>query len=136
MCLEGRPYVVPLNFGCLWEGDTPVLYFHGALEGRKIDVLHQNPEVCVEMDTGHHLVEGATAAKYGFAYRSIIGFGTAEFLTATSDKEQGLIALMAQQTGRAEGWDFPSEALVKTAVFRVRLREFTGKARPLPGGVS
>ena len=28
------PYVVPLNFGLQVEKDMPVLYFHGALEGK------------------------------------------------------------------------------------------------------
>ena len=28
------PYIVPLNFGLQVENDMPVLYFHGALEGK------------------------------------------------------------------------------------------------------
>ena len=35
---EPFPYVVPLNFGYEWEGDTLVFYFHCAKEGLKHNV--------------------------------------------------------------------------------------------------
>jgi hypothetical protein len=41
-----KPYIVPLSFG--YQDHT--LYFHGALKGRKIDLLKENPNVCVEFD--------------------------------------------------------------------------------------
>ena len=62
-----RPYVVPMNFGFdLWDGVLE-LYCHSALEGRKIEILRRNPEVCFEMDCGHKLVEAKAACSYGFA---------------------------------------------------------------------
>ena len=32
---QGMPYVVPLNFGYVMEGEILTLYFHSAWEGRK-----------------------------------------------------------------------------------------------------
>ena len=39
---DGKPYVVPLNYGYA-DG---ALFFHSAPEGRKIDVLKGDPQVC------------------------------------------------------------------------------------------
>ena len=37
-----RVYVVPVNFGHVEEAGRHVLYFHGAKEGRKMDLIRQN----------------------------------------------------------------------------------------------
>ncbi|MDR2759002.1 MAG: pyridoxamine 5'-phosphate oxidase family protein, partial [Spirochaetaceae bacterium] len=80
MAENNRPYVVPLNFGYEYQNGELILYFHGAQEGEKIDMLKKNPQVCFEMDGGHRLVEGREAHDYSFAYESIIGFGEVEFV--------------------------------------------------------
>ena len=36
---QGKPYVVPVNFGYTVEDGRTVFYFHGAREGRKIDLI-------------------------------------------------------------------------------------------------
>lgn len=50
---HNRPYVVPLNYGYEWQEEQLILYIHGAMSGRKIEVLKQNPHVFVEID--HYL---------------------------------------------------------------------------------
>ena len=67
-----RPYVVPMNFGFDLRGGVLELYGHSAPEGRKVEILRRNPEVCFEMDCGHKLVEATAACGYGFAYSSVI----------------------------------------------------------------
>lgn len=36
---QGGPYLVPLNFGAEEQDGSLVLYFHCALEGKKLDLL-------------------------------------------------------------------------------------------------
>jgi nitroimidazol reductase NimA-like FMN-containing flavoprotein (pyridoxamine 5'-phosphate oxidase superfamily) len=43
---DNRPYVVPLSFG--YENNT--LYFHSASEGKKVEILKKNSNVCFEFD--------------------------------------------------------------------------------------
>lgn len=50
------PYIVPLNFGLQVENDMPVLYFHGALEGKKYELIEKDNRASFEMDCGHQLV--------------------------------------------------------------------------------
>ena len=126
---EGRPYMVPLNFGYEWADGTLILYFHSAPEGQKIELLRQNPHVCVEMDGAHALKEGGhVACEYSFYYESVIGFGQASFLDSPAQKEHALRLLMCHMTGR-DDFSFSASELRGVAVFQIRVDEWTGKRR-------
>jgi nitroimidazol reductase NimA-like FMN-containing flavoprotein (pyridoxamine 5'-phosphate oxidase superfamily) len=125
------PYVVPLNFGYEYKNGELSLYFHGAREGKKMDMLKKNPEACFEMDGAHQLIEGSEAAKYSFAYESVIGFGKVEFVEGDEEKSRGLNLLMAHQSGKGD-FTFPADQLRAVAVYKIKARSFTGKRRPPP----
>lgn len=127
----GVPYVVPLNFGYEYRDAALVLYFHGAGEGKKMDMLKKNSRVCFEMDCGHELTVGEQACDYGFNYASIIGFGTVEFLEGKEEKIRGLNLLMRRQTGEDRDFAYGEAALEAVTVFRLRADSFTGKRRCL-----
>ncbi|MDR2070997.1 MAG: pyridoxamine 5'-phosphate oxidase family protein [Treponema sp.] len=129
MADEGRPYVVPLNFGYEYRDDTLILYFHGAREGKKIDILKKNNYACFEMDTAHQPTRGDRACNYGFNYASIIGFGTVEFIEEKAEKVRALNLLMKHQTGEDRDFTYPEAGLQATAVYRLTAETFTGKRR-------
>ncbi len=123
---EGRPYVVPLNFGR--EGD--VLYVHCAAEGRKLRCLTAQPAVCVEVERLDRVTKGSSACgEWTSHYESAIGFGTARVLADEADRERGLQAIMAKYSGRRD-WTFKPETLAKTIVVRIDLERLTGKRSP------
>ena len=127
MCQKGMPYVVPLNFGVEREGERLVLYFHGAREGKKLDIIRENPQVCVEFDGEHRLLEGETACAHSFAYESVIGFGKAEILESHEEKAQGLAAILRSLTGKE--FTFTPEQTQSVAVLRTAMEEVAGKRR-------
>ena len=51
MCDGDQPYVVPLSFG--YRDGT--LYFHTAMEGKKLCILAKNNRVCFEVDVDQEL---------------------------------------------------------------------------------
>lgn len=128
MCQEGRPYVLPLNFGAELEEGSIVLYFHGAKEGRKLEVLRENPQVCVEFELLHRLLTGPVACAYSCTFESVVGFGRAEILEDHAAKARGLAAIHRQTTGQE--FSFTPEQTDTVAVIRVALTEVTGKRRP------
>ena len=130
---EGRPYVVPMNFGFDLRDGVLELYCHSAPEGRKVEVLRRKPEVCFEMDCGHRLVEAEAACGYGFAYSSVIGEGTVGFIEDHEEKLRALLRIMEHQTGRSD-FSIPDAALRGVLVFRVAAGSFTAKQRLLPPG--
>jgi nitroimidazol reductase NimA-like FMN-containing flavoprotein (pyridoxamine 5'-phosphate oxidase superfamily) len=118
---QGQPYVVPLNFGY----GNGSLYFHSAPEGRKIDVLKADPQVCFEVDEMVKMNKAAAACDWGVSFKSVIGTGTARILDTPAEKKAGLDIIMAHYSGRS--FDYPEEKLAKTAVVQVTIHEMTGK---------
>lgn len=49
---EEFPYVIPLHYGYEYREETDqfIFYTHGARQGHKIDLIHQNPNVCVQIE--------------------------------------------------------------------------------------
>lgn len=125
---DAGPYIVPMNFGCSFESNQLVLYFHCASEGRKIDALRQNPQVCFEMDCEHRLIEGEAPCSFAYSFKSVIGSGRAEFIEEPEEKKAALSLLMRHQTGRA--FDFDDKAASSVTVFKIIAHEFTGKYHP------
>lgn len=115
------PYVVPLNFG--FRDNT--LYFHGALKGRKIEILKKNPNVCVAFDVVDGALESEAACEWSMQYQSVIGFGTAAFVDDPEEKRQALGVIMAQYSDKT--FAFPDNKVNATGVFKVAIKTMTGK---------
>ena len=128
---DDEVYIVPLSFGYELGGDGSLtLYFHCADEGRKLDMMALNPEVCFEMDTGHDFVPGENeACESTMKYASIIGWGRIEALTEKDEKIPALIAIMKHYS-KEESYRFNEELLERTTVLRLTARSFTIKANP------
>ena len=125
-----RPYVVPMNYGYALADSRLTLYLHGAKEGRKLDVLRQNDRVAFVLETNVSQVSGGDIpCKYGEAYASVMGEGTAVLLDDPVQKIEALQILMKTQTGRE--FAFTPAMAESVAVIRVNVDSFTAKARPM-----
>ncbi len=119
-----RPYLVPLSFAL--DGDDLVV--HSARVGRKLEILRRNPEVCFEVEEGVAFARGATACGSTMRYRSVVGFGTVEFVEDRAEHAR-LLALFGPRYGAPAG-AIPDAEVDRTVVLRVRVRELTGKRSP------
>jgi len=120
---EGRPYVVPMNFGYA-DG---YLYLHGAKEGRKVSILRRNPTVCFNLFTDEAIVPspGPAGCNFTSRYRSITGEGRVEFLDGDDARRRGLDIILAHYA--AGPFTYRPEMLDRTCVFRVAIDSMTGK---------
>jgi len=121
------PYVVPLNFGMEAEGEQVTLYFHGAMEGTKYELLAKNPKVCFEMDCGHLLVTDMERGNCTMCYESVIGFGTVEEVPE-EEKLKALDILMEHYPVPA-GFRYSQAAVPVTRLLRLKVERMTGKRR-------
>ena len=121
MACENQPYVVPLSFG--YRDNT--VYFHSASQGKKIDILRENPRVCLEFTIDTELVPAEKSCEWGLRFKSAIGFGTARFLEDTGSKKKALDIIMDHYDGT--GGDYSEKMLKITTVIEVALAELTGK---------
>ena len=119
-----EPYVVPVCFGY----EREALYFHGALEGRKIELIKKNDRVSFEMEADVEIVSGANACDWTTKYRSVIGVGRASILESDGEKIHGLELIMKHYSEGSEGeFSFPKSRLDLSSVVRVDIELITGK---------
>lgn len=113
-----HPYPVPLNFVHI-DGS---LYFHCALEGRKLDCITHDSRV------GFSIFRflGIDRAKATTCYQSVCGTGTAEFVTDPALKQAALAALAAKYESKCT-LPVPDTMLAATAVVRIVITSMTGK---------
>ena len=125
-----EPYVVPMNFGYIMDGDKLTIYLHGAKKGRKIDVLRANPKVFFEMECDLQPFEGDVACKYGMAYSSLMGKGNAVIVEDVEEKKLALSSVMKTQTGR--DFTFEDKMVSFVNIIRIDVAAYTAKCRPIP----
>jgi nitroimidazol reductase NimA-like FMN-containing flavoprotein (pyridoxamine 5'-phosphate oxidase superfamily) len=119
---EDVPYVVPLNYGYR-DG---CLFLHCAKEGRKMDMIRANPQVCFEIDTDVEVIQAEQPCDWGMKFASVIGSGTASVLEDPEEKKRGLDAIMEHYSSEPLQ-PYPESYLEHTAVIRVEVEEMTGK---------
>lgn len=123
---DGEVYIVPLNFGYACNEGRYTFYFHGAAEGRKIELIRKNPDVGFEMDTNYALNEADIACGYSARFQSIIGNGVMEIVTDMEEKKEGLRLLMEHNTGKRE-WEFDEKMLNAVTVFKLEITKISCK---------
>ena len=119
---EGRPYAVPLNYAYI-DGK---IYFHCALEGRKLDAVRANPEVCLavgrqEGEIRRHRGSGVCHPDN----ESVLCFGRARIIEELAEKAAALNAFNRAFEPKAE--DLPDKAPQRCAVVEITLTEMTGR---------
>ncbi len=125
------PYIVPLNFGMQVKDGQVTLFFHGALEGTKYEVMRRHPKAAFEMDCAHRLVLDDGNHSCTMEYESVIGSGTVSLL-GEEEKEAALMCLMRQY--HSEEFPFNRDMIPVTNVFCMRVESMTGKRRRKKNG--
>ena len=121
MARDGEPYVVPVCFGYT-RGS---IYIHYAPEGEKIDILRENPRVCIEVDLTSGPIRDENPCSWEMRYKSVICRGMARFVEDTGEKQKALDCILDHY---GEGpHQFTEQALSKVAVIRVDVDRMTGK---------
>ena len=112
---DNTPFLVPLFYA--YDGTS--LYFHSAKAGTKIEIMKKNNKVCFEVSIDNGIVESDMACDFEAAHRTVIGFGTVEFVEEESEKIAVLNSIVAQFTDKK--FEFPKGNLNATAVIRINI---------------
>jgi len=119
-CDRGKPYVVPLCFGYR----RGAVYFHSAREGRKLDMIRNNRQVCFEMDIDQELIRSID--RCSMRYRSVIGSGLASLVEEQYEKAEARDLIMRHY--RQEPFIYSEETREGTVIIKVEIKELTRKA--------
>lgn len=120
---NNEPYVLPMNFG--YAEDT--VYLHSAREGRKIDILRNNPRVCISFSTDHDLyfVNEEVGCSWGMKYRSILVYGKVEMIDDYDERVEALEHIMANYSDR--DFKFNKPAVLDVQPFKVKVEKMEGR---------
>lgn len=120
------PYIVPLNFGLDIQGKEVYLYFHCAMEGKKLDLIAKDNRVTFEMDCDHNFILYEERMSCTMGYESVIGHGVIETVP-DENKYESLKILMRQY--HAEDFKFNTDMMRVTTVLKMIVIDMVGKRR-------
>ena len=126
---DGKPYGLPLS---LASDDDANWYFHGALEGKKLEAIKTHPEVCLSAVTRCAPTVGPKDGSFTLQFKSAIAFGKAEIVTDEAEKIHGLRLICERFLPQhMDAFDQSiARSLSRTAVVRITLTETpTGKRK-------
>jgi len=120
---ENNPYVIPMNFG--FKED--VVYLHGASHGKKVDILHIHPQVCINFSLDHQLryQNEEVACSWSMKYQSVLCYGNIEFIQDPEQKTLALQIIMAQYASREFRFNPPS--IREVNVMKVNVDRMEGR---------
>lgn len=125
---EEYPYVVPVNFGELWDGEQMVLYIHGAGEGTKIERMNRDSCVAFCMYAGEELKLQSPACGSTMLYSSVCGSGRLQLVEDAGEKLRGLECIMRHFDEKTEQFEFNEKAVERTAVLKLTVEQYTAKS--------
>jgi nitroimidazol reductase NimA-like FMN-containing flavoprotein (pyridoxamine 5'-phosphate oxidase superfamily) len=120
---EGKPYIVPMNFG-FNEG---VIYLHSSRIGKKIGILKSNPEVCIEFSTDYLLryQNEEVACSWSMKYRSVLAYGKVKFVEEEQQKTEHLDLIMKNYSPKEFKYNPPS--IREVSCWKVNVERFEGR---------
>ena len=121
------PYVLPLHYGFEIQDDKIFFYIHSAKTGKKMEILQENPNVYIAIESPWELVPGSTPCTYGALYKSFQGLGIATFLKTSEAKIKGLKFLMKHQTDKE--FHFDESMVSNVSVIQIEMTSITAKGR-------
>jgi nitroimidazol reductase NimA-like FMN-containing flavoprotein (pyridoxamine 5'-phosphate oxidase superfamily) len=118
---EGQPYGVPLNYGYI-EG---AIYFHGALEGHKLDNIRENDRVSFTVIAKALVVP----EQFTTHYESVILFGTATVVTDEAEKIKAMSQVVSKYSPEflERGLQMVQRGLSQFHIVRLNISHMTGK---------
>jgi len=119
-----RPYVLAFCFGYT----DKTIYLHCAQEGKKIEVLKANNNVCIEFDTDHEVFarHEQVACSWRLRYRSVLAYGKAEFVDDYDQKVEALNLIMANFSERT--FEYTKPAVNNIAIIKIKIDDWSGRS--------
>lgn len=119
-----KPYIVPMNFG-FHEGH---IYLHSSVEGKKMEILKENKNICFEVDVKCDIVRSDRPCNWGMHYSSVMGFGIAEVIEDPEEKIRALDCIMNKYDDKTSNfYEYSESSLKRTAVIKLNITELTAK---------
>jgi len=113
---DDLPYVIPVNF--LYSNER--IYVHCALEGKKLQYIEENPNVCFVVN--ERVKRRGTSCGAAVNYHSVMAFGKAKFF-----KNPGVNKLRKLGAKYHECSEYGHEKFKGVSMIEIRIEEVSAK---------
>lgn len=119
---DNMPYIIPMNFAF----DNEYIYLHSAKQGKKIDILKKNQNVCFEIENQVEIIEADKACNWSMRFSSVIGFGQAYFIDDIEEKRKVFDSIMKKYSPN-NIFDYALSQLNGVEVIKIKINNMSGK---------
>ena len=123
---DDKPYVVPVNFG--YSNDC--VFIHTAKQGKKLDLIKKNNNVCLSFDIDHQLVKKDIPSECTMNYKSVIAYGKAQMISDNNEVIKALNHLMNQYYEDVPPdmeYEYTDHCLNRVGMIKIEIESMTGK---------
>lgn len=126
------PYIVPVNFAYRTDGKQLYIYIHGAMAGRKYEMLVKNPKCSFEMDIPLQMECIKEKKDVTMRYKSVMGKADVRFLDG-EERQMAIDDIIMARHEETRSFEYNKNAVTKTAVAELKVTELTAKVNPING---
>ncbi len=124
---EDFPYIVPMNFAYTVHEGQFAFYVHGAMAGRKYELMRKNRKCSFEMDIPLKMECIKARKDVTMRYRCVMGTAAITFLEG-AEKQNVIDHIIMNRYEETRNFDYNSLAVPKTAVVKLTVLQLTAKA--------
>jgi len=128
MCAGDKPYVVPMNFAYEVAGEAIYVYLHCAPQGKRMDIIAKNNNVCFEADCAYKTLPAEEACGWSAQFQSVIGEGVISVVDGEEKKAHALDVFMRRYGFQGKPVYTPQQ-LAAVVVLQIAVSSITGKRK-------
>lgn len=128
------PYIVPVNFAYTVEDEQIYFYIHGAMAGKKYEMLKAASCCSFEMDIPLEMDCIVEAKDVTMRYKSVMGKCQVEFLESIEEKQRAIDDIIMARYEATKNFDYNRDTISRTAIARLKVIELSAKVNPVRGG--
>lgn len=129
------PYIVPLNFAYDVNGSQIDFYVHGAMAGRKYELMKKNGKCSFEMDIPIEMDCIVEKKDVTMRYKSVMGKAAITFLDG-EEKQNAVDNIIMNRYAQTRNFEYNRATLARTAVAKLTVVELTAKVNPVRGSAN
>lgn len=127
------PYIVPMNFAYRAAGEQIEFYVHGAMAGRKYELLQKNRQCSFEMDIPLEMDCIVEKKDVTMRYKCVMGTAAVEFLEG-EEKQRAIDDIIMARYPQTRNFVYNQAAVARTAIAKLTVKSLTAKVNPIRGG--
>ncbi len=128
------PYIVPVNFAYTVDENQQIkFYIHGAMAGRKYELMQKNQKCSFELDIPLEMDCIYEKKDVTMRYKSVMGTAEIRFLNG-EEKQSAIDNIIMNRYDETRNFEYNKSVVRRTAVAELTVLSWTAKINPIKGG--